>query len=153
MSFRANDHSLYDDPISTFTDMNLYNMTEPLQAIKHVGMDVIFHLLPAKRIITWIATTDHDFPKSWKRWENLIHTQFATYPINDIEHGLFSPGITEDADGRSYSWYVDRRTKQIVAVVDPDQIIQLLIRLGVLHHSPYGRRLRANVFKARHLAL
>jgi hypothetical protein len=158
MSFQANKYGdSFDELVYSFTDMGIYdtiyNMTEPLQAIKHAGMDIIYHTLPAKRIIYWIATTDHDFPKSWKRWENLINTQFAIYPISAAECGLFSPEITTDTDGRSYIWYVNERTKQTIAVMDADRIIQILIRANVLQHSPYGRRLRVDVFKARQLAL
>lgn len=155
MSFQAQVDDSFDVLVSTFTDMSMYDtiydMTEPLQAVKHVGMDIIFHILPVKRIINWIANTDHDFPKSRKRWENLINTQFAVYPINQVECKLFSPDITTDMDGRPYDWYMDKH--MIVAVVDTDQIIRLLISLNVLHPSVYGRRLRANVFRARHLAL
>lgn len=157
MSFQANDGDSFDELVYSFTDMGIYdtiyNMSEPLQAIKHIGMDIIFHTLPVKRIIHWIATTDHNFPKSWKRWENMINAQFAIYPVSGIERGLFSPEITADTDGHSYIWYVDKRTKQLIAVMDASRIIQTLIREKVLQHSPYGRRLRANVFKARCLAV
>lgn len=50
-----------------------------LHAINEVGMDILCIEQSAKRIVRWIATKNHTFPKTKQGWINLLNTQFRWY--------------------------------------------------------------------------